>query len=198
MSQGKEFKEIKVEDIKESADEKKCPVQRALFYIEGFLDGPMCGKCFPCEMGSYEARIRLKDIIEGRGSERDILALRRIAEAMIESSRCKKGKDTANFILDWMKSGVFDAHVGGSCPDMECISFIEYRIIPGKCTMCGVCKDVCKFDAIFGEKRRPFTGGCAPFEIRQKKCVKCGECLKACPEGAIVLISKMSGNLVGV
>ena len=198
MSEEKEIKEIKVEDIRKSAEEKKCPVQRALFYIEGFLEGPMCGKCFPCEMGTYEARIRLDDIIQGRGSERDILALRRIAEVMLESSRCKKGKDTANFILDWMKSDVFDAHVAGRCRDMECISFVEYRIIPHKCTMCGLCKDACKYDAIFGEKRKSLKGGYVPLEIRQKKCVKCGECIKVCPEGAIILTATTTGNLVGV
>lgn len=117
---------------------------------------------------------------------------------MLASSRCKKGKDTATFILDWMKSDVFDAHVGGRCPDMECISFIEYTIIPEKCTMCGLCKDVCKYDAIFGEKRKQFMSGYVPFVIRQKKCVKCGECIKVCPEGAIILVATMTGNLVGV
>jgi NAD-dependent dihydropyrimidine dehydrogenase PreA subunit len=198
MSEEKELKEVKVEEIKKSAEEKKCPVQRALFYIEGFLEGPMCGKCFPCEMGTYEARIRLEDIIQGRGSERDILALRRIAEVMRESSRCKKGKDTANFILEWMKSDAFEAHVAGRCRDMECTSFVEYRIIPEKCTMCGLCKDACKYDAIFGEKRKPFKGGYVPFEIRQKKCVKCGDCIKVCPEGAVILTATVTGNLVEV
>jgi NAD-dependent dihydropyrimidine dehydrogenase PreA subunit len=197
MAEEKEVKELKVEEIKKAADEKKCPVQRALYYVEGFLGGPMCGKCFPCEMGTYEARIRLREIIQGRGTEGDILALKRIAEVMRESSRCKKGKDTANFLLEWMKTDVFEKHIAGRCPDMECVSFIEYSIIPEKCTICGLCKDACKYDAIFGEKRRPFVGGYMPFEIRQRKCVKCGECIKVCPEGAVIFTEIRIGSYVG-
>jgi ferredoxin len=193
-----EEKEIKVEDLKRSADEKKCPVQRALFYVEGFLDGPMCGKCFPCEMGTYEARIRLREIIEGRGTEDDLVALRRIADVMLESSRCKKGKDTAKFILDWMSTDVFTEHVGGGCPDGTCLAFFEYRIIPQRCTMCGLCKDACKYGAVLGEKRKPYLGGYPLFEIRQKKCVKCDECRRVCPTEAVVIVDIKKGEPVGV
>ena len=44
-------KEKKVADIKKEADEVKCPVKRALYYYREFLAGPMCGKCYPCQMG---------------------------------------------------------------------------------------------------------------------------------------------------
>ena len=60
-------KEKKVADIKKEADAITCPVKRALFYMEEFLEGPMCGKCFPCEMGCYEARQRLRTIQSGAG-----------------------------------------------------------------------------------------------------------------------------------
>lgn len=182
-----EEKELKVEDIKKLAEEKKCPVQKALFYIEGFLDGPMCGKCFPCAMGTFEARIRIKKIMQGSGTDADILALKNISMQMLESSRCKKGRDTAAFIIDWIKTGVFAEHVEGKCPDMACNLLIEYRIIPGRCNMCGLCKDVCKFNAIHGEKAKPYLGGYLPFEVRQLRCTRCGDCLKACPAGAIII-----------
>lgn len=193
-----EEKELKTEDIKKSAEEKKCPVQKALFYIEGFLDGPMCGKCFPCALGAYEARIRLQNIISGNGVDSDIPALKRIAEIMLESSRCKKGKDTAAFLLEWMKTNVFSAHIEGSCPDKECIPFIEYRVIPEKCILCGLCKDVCNFNAVFGEKKQQFLSGYFPFEIRQKRCVKCGECIKVCPVDAIIVAEAKKRETVGV
>jgi len=183
-----EQKEKKVEDIKKEADAKKCPVSKALYYIEEFLVGPMCGKCFPCEMGVYEARIRLKKLTEGKGSEADIFAIKKIASAMLESSRCKRGKDTANFILEWMATDVFKEHTEGRCPEKECLGLIEYRIIPDKCTMCGLCVEACKFNAISGEKKKKYQSGVLPFEIRQKRCVKCGDCIKACPEGAIVIV----------
>ena len=115
-----EQKELKVEEIKKAAEERKCPVQRSLFYIEGFLEGPMCGRCFPCALGSYEAKVRLKKVIQGRGGEFDLRVIRRISEDMLVSSRCKKGKDTATFLLEWLNTDVFDKHVEGSCPDMEC------------------------------------------------------------------------------
>ena len=181
-----EKKELKVEDIKKEAEGNSCPVQKALFYIEGFLSGPMCGRCFPCEMGSYEARIRLAAIAEGRGTEADAAALKRIAGQMIEVSMCKKGKDTARFLSEWMESPEFFTHVAeGVCQSGQCASYIEYRINPDKCTMCAACKSACKHAAIFGEKKKFWLSGYPDFEIRQKKCTRCGECIKVCPEGAI-------------
>lgn len=180
--------ELKVEDIKTMAEAKGCPVQKALFYVDEFLNGPMCSRCLPCSLGSYEARIRLKNIVEARGVEKDILILRRIANEMLEGSLCKKGKDTARFILEWMATDVYKEHIEGRCPDKECIAFIEYRIIPEKCVMCGLCKEACKYNAIIGEKKLPYLSGFLPFEIRQKRCVKCGECVKACPYGAIEIV----------
>ena len=191
-------KEPKVEDIKTAAEAIGCPVQKALYFMTEFLAGPMCGRCFPCAMGSYEARIRLQNLVEGRGVDADVLALKKIAKHMIDASFCKKGKDTGKFILDWMTTDVFQEHVEGRCPHMQCASLIEYRIIPGKCNMCGDCKDVCKYHAIDGEKRKPFKAGYFPFEIRQKRCTRCGECIKVCPEGAIILVPANTKEPVGV
>lgn len=181
-----EQKEIKVEDIKKEAEGKACAVQKALYYVTEFLAGPMCGRCFPCAMGSYEARLRLQRIVEGDGAEGDLAALRRIAVDMTEASMCKKGKDTAKFILEWMDKGAFAEHIAGRCASGDCRALVEYRIIPEACTMCGACKDACKFTAIVGEKKKPYLGGYLPFEIRQKRCTKCGECIKVCPTGAVV------------
>jgi len=192
------IKELKVDDIRAAAEEKGCPVQKALYFVTEFLAGPMCGRCFPCAMGSYEARIRLQNLVEGKGNDADLLALRRIATDMIDASLCKKGKDTGKFILDWMATDVYQEHVEGRCPAMQCASLIEYRIIPGKCVICGDCKDVCKDLAIQGEKKKPFKSGYFPFEIRQKRCTRCGECIKVCPAGAIVLVSAKAKEPVGV
>ncbi len=193
-----EQKEKKLEDIRKEAEEKKCHVQRSLFFIHEFLSGPMCGRCFPCSLGSYEARIRLKSITEGTGIEDDILNLKRIAENIIEASRCKKGKDTAKFILDNIDSKEFTEHISGICSNNECLEYIKYIIIPEKCTMCGLCLDVCKDNAIIGEKKKTYLSGYLPFEIVQKRCTKCGECIKVCPTGAIVIAGIKEKEAVGV
>jgi|Deesub1362A_J573_1020465.scaffolds.fasta_scaffold08388_3 ferredoxin len=190
-------KASKVEEIKAEADERVCPVQRALYYIEEFLRGPMCGRCFPCAFGSYEAKLRLQGIIQGQGREGDIKVLRRIAEDMVISSFCKKGKDTARYMIEYLDSGVFQEHIEGVCPDAECIEYIRYEIIPEKCTNCGDCKAVCKEHAIFGQVRKSrFQTGYPPFEIRDRRCNRCGDCLPVCPTGAIVVIEKKTGRVI--
>lgn len=185
-----EVKELKVEDIRAEAEKNiKCPVKKSLYYVTGFLEGPMCGRCFPCEMGSYELRIRLENIVNAdNSSEKDLAVIKRIAADMLEASMCKKGKDTAKFISDWMDTEIFKEHIAGKCRTGECHKFIEYRIIPQKCTMCGLCLEACKDDAIMGEKAKPYRSGYQPFEIRQKRCTKCDACLKVCPVGAIVIV----------
>ncbi len=179
---------IKVDDIRKTADERKCPVEKALFYITEFLAGPMCGKCFPCSMGSYEARAVLNNMTDGKAAEEDLFKLRRIASGMLIGSMCKKGKDTGRFILRWIDTAGFAGHMEGICPERTCSAYIEYTIVTAKCTMCGECLTACKYGAIYGERRRAFISGYRPFEIRRTKCVKCGECVPACPEKAIVVV----------
>jgi ferredoxin len=190
MTQEKK-KEIKMEDIRTKADEKNCPVQKSLVFIEEFLAGPMCGRCLPCSLGSYEARIRIKRFTEGTATEEEITILKRIASNMLGASMCKRGKDTARFIIENMESVNYEEHSLGICSYKECTDIIKYIIIPEHCTMCGVCQDVCKYNAIIGEKRKPYLSGYLPFEIAQKRCTRCGECIKVCPYGAIELVSKL-------
>ena len=193
-----EKKLIKINDIKTDAEKRKCPVGKSLFYITEFLSGPMCGKCFPCSMGSYEAKVILNNIIEGTGIEKDLFNLKRIASEMLDGSMCKKGKDTARFILEWMDTNAFGSHIEGICPDRTCSAYIEYRIISGKCTLCGECLQACKYSAIHGEKKEAFFSGYKPFEIRQAKCVRCGECMPVCPAKAIIIVDAKIKEPVGV
>lgn len=189
-----EEKGKKLEDIKKEAEKKECSVQKALYLVEEFIAGPMCGKCFPCALGTNEAKIRLFRLSrhpEGV-SEEDIRALNRIGLNMIEGSFCKKGRDTGKFVVDILSASgeEFKEHVAGSCPKKECINLIEYIINTGMCNMCGKCTEVCKYDAIIGEKRKSFLSGYLPFEIRQKRCKKCGECIKVCPTGAVEVVAR--------
>ena len=195
-----EEKEKKLEEIKKEAEERACAFQKVLYFIEEFLAGPMCGKCYPCSLGTAEAGIRLNKIKKHPGSfsDADLQALKRIGLNMREGSFCKKGRDTGNFIVDILANSAreFEQHVSGVCQANECISLLEYRINPGLCVMCGECSAACKHDAITGEKREKYLSGYLPFEIRQARCVKCGECVAVCPTGAIELISVVMEELI--
>lgn len=189
MTEKEKKKIVKMEDVQAKADEKKCPVQRSLTFVEEFLAEPMCGRCFPCSMGSYETRIRLKKLVGGTADENDVNAVEKIASIMVEASMCKKGKDTAKYIKEQLESENFAAHISGECSTKECTEYIKYLIISEKCTLCGDCLDACKDNAIIGEKKKAFLSGYQPFEIVQKRCTKCGECIKVCKYDAIKLIS---------
>ena len=185
-----------MKDVFAAAEKVKCPVQKARIFVEEFLSEPMCGKCHPCALGSYEALVRIKRISAGTGKLEDIAAIRRIAEDMLESSRCMKGKDTAKFLLNELKAVAFQEHLEGHCSERECPAYVIYRIIPEKCVLCGDCQKACRYNAIQGEKRVAFRTGYEPFEIRQKRCVKCGDCYKACTYGAIEIIEEKKAVLV--
>jgi len=187
-----------MKDVLAAVENLRCALQRSQKFVEEFLSEPMCGKCHPCALGSYEALVRLKRISAGVGNERDVAAVGRIADVMLEGSRCKKGKDTARFLMDSLATDTFSEHLAGVCRERECPNHIMYRVIPEKCVMCGLCKDACKYNAVLGEKRTAFRAGYPPFEIRQKRCVKCGDCLPACPYGAIEVIDIKAKAEVGV
>ena len=69
--QNKKKKPVTMKDVQAKAEEKKCPVQQTIVFIEEFLAEPMCGRCFPCSFGSYEAEIRIRRISDGTGTEED-------------------------------------------------------------------------------------------------------------------------------
>ena len=183
-------KEKSVKDIIQDTEQHECPVQKSMLLLKEFLAGPMCGKCLPCPMSCYEMILRLNDLSQGTGTEDDVQKIEYIAPHMVSSSMCKKGKDTAKFIEETSKNegDKYVAHTEGRCPDRECKDLFVYRVISDNCTMCGECKEVCKDDAIIGEKRVEYLSGYFPFEISEKRCTRCGECIKVCEFGAIEIV----------
>lgn len=187
-----------MKEVFEAVENIKCIIQKSLRFIEEFLSEPMCGKCLPCALGSYEAMVRLKRIAAGIAEQEDLDALERIADQMLGGSRCKKGKDTAKFLMDSLKTEAYKEHLESRCQEGECPSLITYEIIPDKCTMCNLCKEACKYNAIMGEKKVSYLSGYLPFEIRQKRCVKCDDCINVCPTDAIIIVEAKSRESVSV
>ncbi len=185
-----EKKEKSIKEIRKDAESIKCIIQMCIYFTDEFINGPMCSRCLPCPMGSYEMLIRFKRLSQGEGSPEDIEIIRKIAPDMFESSLCKKGKDTAEYIMDTLENDldVYIAHTEGRCPEKECKNIFTYKVIPEKCVMCNDCKDVCKDNAILGEKKTPYLSGFMPFEIVEQRCTKCGECIKVCNYGAIEIV----------
>ena len=188
------IEEKKLEDIRKEAEKMACSVQKALRFVEDFVAGPMCGRCFPCSLGTEEAKIRLIRLSQhlSDANESDIEALKRIGFFMIQGSYCKKGRDTGRFLVDVLNTSEeeFRLHLSGICPKKECVSLIEYIINPDLCIICGKCQAACKYDAIAGE-----VNGYTPFEIKPKDCVRCGECVSACPTGAVEIITTVVEEL---
>ncbi len=57
------------------------------------------------------------------------------------------------------------------------------RIVEEKCSYCGLCQELCRFDAIH------------EFKVDLMRCEGCGFCYRACPEGAIEMVQIKRGEI---
>lgn len=163
-----------------------CEPQHALSALIEFANDGMCGRCLPCPLATKQAIIILGRIIDGRGEASDLARLLRVADRLVDASRCPKGEETARTLGESLKNAAeFDMHIEGICPKGTCLSLTRFRVVPEHCTMCGKCKEVCPETAIEGDLYVPYLGDNRPYVIREAKCNGCGECVKVCPEGAI-------------
>lgn len=164
-----------------------CTVQSLLNYMEDFSENKMCGKCLPCMLGTNEALIILRKIIEGKGNLDDLSLLRLISTEVSEIARCKLGREMAQHLTESLNvEDEFIEHVEQKrCSRGTCADIVGYHIISDKCVMCGLCKSVCPEEAIIGEKYISYRADNKPFIIREQKCTKCGLCLAICEEHAI-------------
>lgn len=65
------------------------------------------------------------------------------------------------------------------------------RILLEKCTSCGRCKEVCRFDAVV-QKAEPAAG--EDFSIDPVACEGCGVCVWTCPEEAVAFEDAINGE----
>ena len=72
-------------------DETNSVVELSRFYL-GFCVDESCGKCAPCRIGGTQILRLLTKIADGKGKEKDITTIRRLAHAMQKASLCGLGQ----------------------------------------------------------------------------------------------------------
>ncbi len=161
-------------------DDTKCMVSLAKFYLQ-FTVSESCGKCNPCRIGTKRMLEILERITEGKGEEKDLEKLDKLAKNIIRASVCGLGQTAPNPVLSTMKYFMdeYKEHViDKKCKTNECKKLAKIKINPELCKGCGLCQKNCPVGAIKGEGRDVR-------EIDQSICIKCGTCIAKCPFHAI-------------
>lgn len=153
-------------------------------------------RCFRCDCGRYPSSTVgvaqvlgvLEKLSRGEGEEEDLHLLLVLSSGLEEA--LANGKGVAEVLSRSLSSREYEEHVRDKrCAKLSCEGLTTYRIIPERCTMCGLCKKACPEGAILGEEYIPYLLDNAPYTIMADKCTKCGRCVPVCPEGAIELFS---------
>jgi NADH:ubiquinone oxidoreductase subunit F (NADH-binding)/(2Fe-2S) ferredoxin len=156
-------------------DDRTCMVDVAKYFID-FLKDESCGKCTPCREGLIAVSEILGAITRGQGSDALLAELEELCGTMAVSSLCQLGATAPNPVLSTLKyfREEYEAHIKHKrCPAGVCKTLIRYDITescngcrncptncitgekkqrhvidPNACIKCGICRDVCKFDAV--------------------------------------------------
>lgn len=162
-------------------DETTCMVDMARFFID-FIKDESCGKCTPCREGSSRLLEILDRITAGEGKDGDIEELEELSEFIKSTSLCGLGQTAPNPVLSTLRHfrHEYEAHIKEKkCPAKRCASLLEFKVVPEKCTKCGLCFRACPADAVIWEKKQVAF-------IDKDKCIKCLSCYKACRFDAIL------------
>lgn len=162
-------------------DEMTCMVDMARFFID-FIKDESCGKCTPCREGSSRLLEILDRITNGEGRNGDIEELEELCEFIKGTSLCGLGQTAPNPVLSTLRHfrHEYEIHINDKkCPAKRCVSLLEFRVDPEKCTKCGMCFRACPAKAVIWEKKQAAS-------IDTDKCIKCLSCYKACRFEAII------------
>ena len=76
----------------------------------------------------------------------------------------------------------------GLCQDLCRFDAVhDFKVDPVSCEGCGFCSHICPVEAISGEKKKPHV-------LDQDTCIQCGACLGACPS-RYAAVYRRSGEL---
>ena len=161
-------------------DRDTCIVDTARYFLS-FTQSESCGKCVPCRVGTRHLVGILDSICEGKGELADLDRLERLARVVKSSALCQLGQTAPNPVLSALKyfRGEFVEHIQDRrCRAAVCRDLVEYRVVPGKCTGCQRCVQVCPTGAITGPRAEVHN-------LDPDKCIKCRSCYEVCRFDAI-------------
>ena len=122
----------------EVAPQGNCPVELTDAFLRLCL-AQSCGKCVPCRIGLTQLSALVEKILEGEGTEQDMMILEKAAHAIVDSADCAIGREAAKTVLDCLRGfkDDFMAHLEtGRCMSkfsaVPCVSFCPAHVdIPG-------------------------------------------------------------------
>ncbi len=155
-------------------DESTNMVELAKFYLE-FTVEESCGKCTLCRLGTRRLLDILEKLLDGKGTEQDIVSLEETGECVKAGSLCGLGQTAPNPILSTLRwyRNEYEALIQDGDAEMA------YEIVAENCVGCRACRKACPVDCIDGKVKEVH-------KINQEDCIKCGACQTICKFDAVV------------